>query len=85
MEAFPIDLACFAGLLLANRTIVPELKNRYAFWTFQAVNLGAAGWFAFRGVEGLETYPVASWLVAGLLVFHGVQNAVVYSTRGPKL
>ena len=85
MENFPIDLACFAGLLLANRTIVPELKHRVAFWSFQVVNLAGAGWFAFRGVEGLEQYPVASYLVAGLLLFHGVQNAVVYTTRGPKL
>jgi hypothetical protein len=64
-------------VLLANRTVVPSLKSAAIFWAFQAVTVGAAGWFAWRGLDGLDRVPIAKWVVAGLLVFHAVQNYVV--------
>lgn len=85
MDGFSIDLVVLAAFLLANRTIVPELRRAPLFWGFQAINLGGAAYFAIWGVTGLERYPVASWLVAGLLVFHSIQNVIIFQTRRPKL
>ena len=74
---FPWDIALLAGVLLANRTVVPSLKHIALFWAFQALTFGAALLFVVRGIDGLDRVPVAKWVVAGLLVFHAVQNIVV--------
>lgn len=81
---FPYDLAGLAVLLLLNRTVVPSLSHAAAFWGFQVVNLGGALYFALAGIAGLENFPVANWIVAALLLFHGVQNVVLRSSRRPK-
>lgn len=85
MDGFSVDIAILAGFLLANRTIVPELRRKALFWSFQALNLGGAAYFAIWGVTGLERYPVASYLVAGLLVFHSIQNVIIFTTRRTKM
>lgn len=85
MENFPFDLALLAGLLVANRTVMQEVRRRAIFWAFQAVNLAAAAWFALVGIAGLEAFPIARWLVAGLLVFHAVQNVAVFLLGRPKV
>ncbi len=80
---FPYDLAALAILLLLNRTVVASLRHPAAFWGFQAVNLGGALYFALAGIAGLDNFPVASWIVAALLLFHGVQNVVLRSSARP--
>lgn len=73
----PWDFGLLVLVLLLNRTLVPSLKQPALFWAFEAFTVGSAVWFAWRGIDGLERVPVAKWVVAGLLVFHAVQNYVV--------
>ncbi len=77
MSAPPWDFGLLVMVLLANRTIVPSLKAAPMFWAFQAVTVATAGWFIWNGIDGLDRVPIAKWVVAGLLVFHAVQNFVV--------
>ena len=74
---FPWDILALASLLLANRTVVRSIKPEWGFWAFQALNLAGAVWFAVEGIQGLDNYPIANWIVCGLLVFHAIQNYVV--------
>lgn len=73
----PWDFGALVVVLLLNRTLVPSLKRPVAFWCFQALTVGTAAWFVVFGIEGLGRVPVAKWVVAGLLVFHAVQNVVI--------
>lgn len=81
---FPYDLAGLAILLLLNRTVVPSLQHAGAFWTFVAIDVAAAAYFAVVGVQGLHGFPVVNWIVAGLLCFHAVQNVLLRGTRRRK-
>ena len=79
MDPFPWDLVVLVVLVVVHRSVVPSLRSSSAFWTFQAVNVGAAVWFAVYGVNGTADVPIVKVLVPGLLIFHGIQNIAVRS------
>ncbi len=79
MDPFPWDLVVLVVLLVAHRTVVPSLRSSPAFWTFQAITVGAAVWFAVYGVIGTADVPIVKVLVPGLLIFHAIQNIAVRS------
>lgn len=71
----PVDLVALAALLLVDRLLVSRVaRHAYAFWALQAVNLGAAAWFAVMGIAGIEGVPLVRWLVVVILLFHVVQG-----------
>lgn len=75
MSTFPWEILILAAVLAGNRLVVPGSYNRPAvFWGFQALNIAIAIATAFYGLPGLSTYPIVSWMVAGLLAFHVFQN-----------
>ncbi len=76
-ENFPYDVVGLAMLLLLNRTLITTLKNDWAFWAFQGLNIAAAAYFAWFGIVGIEHVPVASYVVSALCLFHVVQNVIV--------
>lgn len=71
----PPDLVALAALFLADRLLVPRfLRVEAVFWSFQALNLAAAGWFAVRGIAGLGHLPMVKWLVVAMIAFHMVMG-----------
>ena len=82
-DTFPYDVVALAMLLLLNRTLAPSLRANWSFWSFQAVNIAAAAYFAWFGIEGVEHVPVASYIVAALCLFHVVQNVIVRQRQAP--
>lgn len=72
---YPWELMALAALLMGNRLAVRLAEKRPAvFWGMQGLNaVGAVlvGWF---GISGMENFPIANWMVVGLLGFHMVQN-----------
>ena len=78
MSAFPWDVLALAVVLAVNRLAVPATYARpAAFWTIQALNLVLTGAVAVYGLPGLTDFPTVGWLVAGLLLFHVIQNVAL--------
>lgn len=80
MQRFPWEVVVLAVVLALNRLVVPGAVRRPpVFWGVQALNAALALGVVIFGVPGLEGYPAVSWLIAGLLAFHIVQNLTLRS------
>jgi hypothetical protein len=76
---YPWQVIVLAALLLGNRVSIRVSVDRpWVFWGVEVLNLAAMGWVGILGLDGMENFPVANWLVVALLGFHMVQN---YSLR----
>ncbi|MFN7143537.1 MAG: hypothetical protein ACK4YP_07175 [Myxococcota bacterium] len=85
MKAFPWEVLVLAALLAVNRLLVPMTYTRpAAFWAIQAVDVALAVLVAVYGVPGLEAFRSVGWLIAGLLVFHVLQNIALRSQARAK-
>lgn len=81
MGGFPWEIALLSAVLLSNRLTAKAFHlSARLFWTVQASNLGMAAFVAWYGLPGLERFGGVRWMVAGLLVFHAVQNFGVRAT-----
>lgn len=82
MTAPPVELVVLAVLLLVNRLVIPgQAQNLVVYTLIQLADLLAAAVVLWRGLPGLDAFPVVRWLVAGLLVFHVAQNASIRSRK----
>ena len=80
MSDLPWDVVGLAGVLAANRLLVPRVALKPGiFWPIQAVTAGLAVGVAVAGLPGLTEYGAVKWLVAGLLAFHVAQNLSIRS------
>jgi hypothetical protein len=75
MSGFPWEVFVLGLVLGINRLGTPATYQRpVAFWGIQVMNLALAVPVAIRGISGTENFPALGWLIAGLLVFHVLQN-----------
>ncbi|MDP2309723.1 MAG: hypothetical protein Q8P18_27130 [Pseudomonadota bacterium] len=80
MNEFPWEVLVLGLVLGINRLGTPATYHRpLAFWGIQVMNLAVAIPVALRGIQGAEGFPALGWLIAGLLVFHVLQNVSLRS------
>lgn len=80
MSEFPWEVVILGIVFGINRLGTPLTYHRpVAFWGIQAMNLALAVPIAVRGIPGADGFPALGWLIAGLLVFHILQNVSLRS------
>ncbi|MDP2316454.1 MAG: hypothetical protein Q8P41_26390 [Pseudomonadota bacterium] len=83
MSSFPWEVLILGVVLGVNRLATPATYERpIAFWAIQVMNVAVALPVALVGIPGTEGFPALGWLIAGLLLFHVLQNV---SLRGTAL
>ncbi len=80
MNEFPWEVLILGAVLAINRLGTPATYDRpVAFWGIQVMNLALAVPVVIWGLPGVEGFRGLDWLIAGLLVFHVLQNVALRS------